>query len=136
MWRMKGRDMIHRDEPDIHSLIAARKPGHSLPGPFYTSQAVFDLDVSLIFGRSWIFAAVEPEIPEPGDYVTVDIGPASVIIIRDDALGIRAYHNVCRHRGSRLVTERRGFVGNLVCPYHQWTYGLTGELLHAESMPA
>lgn len=127
--------MIRPGDLDIHSLIAARKPGHSLPAPFYTSQAVFDLDVRLIFGKSWIFVAVEPEIPEPGDYVTVDIGPASVIIIRDDDLGIRAYHNVCRHRGSRLVTDRRGFVGNLVCPYHQWTYGLTGQLLHAESMP-
>ncbi|MBV9736007.1 MAG: aromatic ring-hydroxylating dioxygenase subunit alpha [Acidisphaera sp.] len=121
---------------DIPSLIARRKPGYSLEAPFYASQQLLDLDIDVIFGRHWFFAAVEPEIPEPGDYVTVTVGPHSVILLRDDDNAVRAFHNVCRHRGSRLVLDRKGFVGNLVCPYHQWTYDLSGALVHAESMSA
>ncbi|MFL6667834.1 MAG: aromatic ring-hydroxylating dioxygenase subunit alpha, partial [Burkholderia ambifaria] len=56
------------------------------------------------------------------------------IIIRDDDMQVRAFHNVCRHRGSRLVNDAQGSVGKLVCPYHQWTYDLDGSLLHAEHM--
>jgi Rieske 2Fe-2S family protein len=73
-------------------------------------------------------------VPEPGDYVTVAIGPYSVIIIRDDDMQVRAFHNVCRHRGSRILLDQQGFVGNLVCPYHQWTYDLSGKLIHADSL--
>jgi len=121
-------------QSDIAALVARRKPGHTLEAPFYTSQDILDLDLRLIFGRHWIFVATEPEIPEEGDYVTVQVGSDSVIVLRDDDGGVRAYHNVCRHRGSRLVLEPKGFVGNLVCPYHQWTYNLAGDLIHAESM--
>jgi glycine betaine catabolism A len=128
-------DMTGRGTIDVSSLVKQRKPGFSLAASFYNSREVFDLDLELIFGRHWIFVAVEPEVPEPGDYVTVQVGSASVIIVRDDAMQVRAFHNVCRHRGSRILTEARGFVGNLVCPYHQWTYDLTGALLHTESMP-
>ena len=80
------------------------------------SQQVFDLDMEAIFARHWIHVAVEPDIPEPGDYITVDVGRHSVVIVRDDDQQIRAFHNVCRHRGSRLCQEQQGSVGNLVCP--------------------
>ena len=80
--------------------------------------------------------AAEAELPEPGDFVTVEVGPYSVIIVRDDDEEVRAFHNVCRHRGSRILDEERGSVGNLVCPYHHWTYGVDGCLLHAENQPA
>jgi glycine betaine catabolism A len=119
----------------MQELIADRVADWSLPGPFYASQQAFDLDMEAIFGKHWLFVASEPEIPEPGDYVIVDIGRYSVIILRDDDEGIRAFHNVCRHRGSRLLTERSGSVGNIVCGYHRWTYGTDGRLLHAESQP-
>ena len=89
-----------------------------------------------IFARHWIHVAVEPDIPEPGDYITVDVGRHSVVIVRDDDQQIRAFHNVCRHRGSRLCQEQQGSVGNLVCPYHQWTYTLDGKLAYAEHMGA
>lgn len=110
--------------------------GYSLEAPFYTSPEIFDLDVEAIFAKHWIFCAVEPEIPEPGDYVTVDIGPYSVIVVRDDDEGVRAFHNVCRHRGFRILQDGCGSVGNIVCPYHQWTYRVDGELIFAESQPS
>ena len=119
---------------DLQALIASRKPGYSLPAPFYLSSEIYQRDLELIFGRHWIFVGVEPEIPEAGDLFTVDIGRDSVIILRDDDRVVRAFHNVCRHRGARLRPEGRGMVGNLVCPYHQWTYNLQGELVHNQHM--
>ena len=76
-------------------------------------------------------SATEAEVREPGDFVTVDIGPYSVIVLRDDDEEVRALHNVCRHRGARLLTDRAGSVGNIVCGYHRWTYATDGSLLHA-----
>lgn len=119
---------------DICNLLARRKPGYSLEAPFYLDPKIFDLDVELIFGKHWIYAAPEPAVPEPGDYITLEIGTTSVLLVRDDDLQVRAFHNVCRHRGSRLCQEKQGAVGNLVCPYHQWTYNLQGALLSAEHM--
>jgi glycine betaine catabolism A len=120
----------------MRDLIDSRLPGWSLPAPFYTSQECFDLDMDAIFGNHWLFVASEPEIPQPGDYVTVNIGRQAVIVLRDDDEQVRAFHNVCRHRGSRLLNDESGSVGNIVCGYHKWTYGTDGRLLHAESQPA
>ncbi len=118
----------------LRRLIADRKPGHALDRAFYQSDEVFRADLALIFGRHWIHVGVEPDVPEPGDAVTVELGPWSVIIVRDDDMQIHAFHNVCRHRGARIVRQRRAMVGNLVCPYHTWTYGLDGRLLFANHM--
>ncbi|WP_018156476.1 aromatic ring-hydroxylating oxygenase subunit alpha [Demetria terragena] len=112
-------------------LHQRRRPGHALDGEFYTSPTVFEVDIDAVFSRTWIFVATEAEIREPGDYLTVEIGRSSVIVLRDDDEQVRALHNVCRHRGSRLLTEARGDVGNIVCGYHQWTYSTDGTLLHA-----
>ncbi|WP_029029410.1 aromatic ring-hydroxylating oxygenase subunit alpha [Salinarimonas rosea] len=120
----------------VEELLARRRPGHSLEAPFYTSAEIFERDLALVFGRHWIFVAVEGEVAEPGDYVTVEIGTASIIVVRDDDGGLAAFHNVCRHRGARILSEPAGVVGKLVCPYHQWTYDLDGALLHAEHMGA
>lgn len=121
--------------PDPAALVARRRPGHVLEGPFYTSPEIFDLDIDAVFATQWIFVATEPEIPEPGDFVTIDLGRYSVIVLRDDDGVVRALHNVCRHRGSRVLHEERGSVGNLVCGYHQWTYATDGRLLHAGQQP-
>ncbi|WP_372426465.1 aromatic ring-hydroxylating oxygenase subunit alpha [Salinarimonas chemoclinalis] len=120
----------------IEELLARRRPGHSLEAPFYTAPEIFERDLALIFGRHWIFVAVEGEVAEPGDYVTVEIGTASIIVVRDDDGNLAAFHNVCRHRGARILSEPAGVVGKIVCPYHQWTYDLDGTLLHAEHMGA
>jgi Rieske 2Fe-2S family protein len=118
----------------LAALIATRKPGHALPAPFYLSPAIFEHDIELIFGRHWVHVGIEPEIPEPGDFFTVEIGGTSIILVRNDESTVRGFHNVCRHRGSRLVAPGPGSVGNLVCPYHQWTYNLDGALIHNEHM--
>ncbi len=119
---------------DIRNLISQRRKGYTLPAPFYLSPEINDLDIAAIFGNHWIFVAVEPDIAEPGDYIKVDIGHNSVIIVRDDDMNVKAFHNVCRHRGSQLCDEQKGSVGNIVCPYHQWTYDLSGQLIYNEHM--
>ena len=118
----------------LRELIAARRPGFNLDAPFYTAEEIHDLDMEVIFGRHWIYVGVEPDIPEPGDYFTVKLGRASIVVVRDDDMTVRAFHNVCRHRGAQLCAEQTGSVGNLVCPYHHWTYDLTGKLIHNEHM--
>jgi glycine betaine catabolism A len=120
----------------IKDLLARRRPGYTLEAPFYTDPGIFKHDLNIIFGCHWIFVGVEPDVREPGDCMTVDIGPHAVIIARDDDMALHAYHNVCRHRGARLLHTPSANVGNLVCPYHQWTYGLDGKLLFAAYMPA
>lgn len=118
-------------------LLAAldlRLPGHALPAPLYTDPDLFDHELRLLWRRQWLFVGSVAEVPEPGDYLTVDLGTSSVLVLHDDGQ-VRAFHNVCRHRGSRLVTEAHGSVGNIVCGYHRWTYGTDGRLLHAPQMP-
>ena len=108
--------------PDRRSSRSARHRPIACPGPLYTLADAFATDLAAVFDRSWLFVAAEPELPEPGDYVTVEIGRRSIILVRDDDMTVRAFHNVCRHRGSRLLDDACGTVGNIVCPYHQWTY--------------
>ena len=119
---------------DICKLIHNRRKGYTLPAPFYLSKEVHDLDIAEIFSKHWIYVAVEPDIAEPGDYIKVEIGHNSVIIVRDDDMNVKAFHNVCRHRGSQLCDDAKGSVGNIVCPYHQWTYDLSGKLIYNEHM--
>lgn len=120
----------------IRDLVNARRPGHTLPAGLITRPDVYAADVDVIFHRHWIAVGVECDVPEPGDVYAVDIGPSSILIVRDDAERIRAFHNVCSHRGARLVPAGRSIVGKLVCPYHQWAYELTGELFNAPHMGA
>ncbi|WP_342151529.1 aromatic ring-hydroxylating dioxygenase subunit alpha [Methylorubrum sp. SB2] len=118
----------------LQRLLRERRRGYTLPAPFYLSPEIFEADMEVIFGRHWIYVGVEPDVPEAGDVMVVDIGKTSVAIVRDDDNEIRAFHNVCRHRGARLVHDEKSTVGNLVCRYHSWTYDLTGNLIHAEHM--
>ena len=118
---------------EITELFHNRRLGYSLESPFYTDPAVFALDMQAIFETHWLFATSVAEIPEPGDYVTVDYGPYSLIILRTDDGGVNVLHNVCRHRGARVLTEASGSTGNLVCGYHSWTYSPEGDLIHASA---
>ena len=113
-----------------------RTRGFPLPGPLYTSTAAYQTDLAAVFGRAWLYVASDAEIPEPGDYVTVDIDRRSIVLVRDRDRTVRGFHNVCRHRGSRLLDDRSGCVRSIVCPYHQWTYDTAGNLRHAESTAA
>lgn len=118
----------------LSDLFWARKPWHTLPGPLYTSDAAFEADVDVIFHNTWLHVGMVADVPEPGDVYAFDIGRTPVVIVRTDDDEILGFHNVCRHRGARLVSPGRSIVGKLVCPYHQWAYELSGELVDAPHM--
>lgn len=118
----------------LAAMLRARRPGHTLPAELYTGREAFEADLDAIFSRHWIAVGVEADVEEPGDVYAVEIGRSSIAILRDDDGALRAFHNVCSHRGARLVPPGRSVVGRLVCPYHQWTYDLSGELALAPHM--
>jgi Rieske 2Fe-2S family protein len=121
---------------NISALLDARRPGHALPGGLYTSEDVFAAEMEVFFHRHWIAVGLECDVPEAGDAQVIELGKSSLILLRDDDEAVRVYHNVCRHRGSRLLDAGSGpaIISRLVCPYHQWTYELSGELIHAPHM--
>lgn len=123
------------DPSYLSAIFAKREAGKSLPGPLYTSHAAYEHDIETIFRAEWLFACSVVDLKAPGDFQTVEIGQDSVIVLADSEGAIRAYHNTCRHRGSRIC-EGHGSAARLVCPYHQWTYGLDGQLLYARQMGA
>ena len=110
--------------------------GYTLPQQLYTSEAVFDFEMKAVFARSWLQAGHLAEVVKVGDYITVQLGKTSVVIIRESESSVRAYFNACRHRGSMICTSEKGSARRLVCPYHQWTYDLKGNLIFAKNMPA
>src|SRR5690606_16553535 len=116
------------------SLIAERIPGFSLPRELYCGQQAFQDDLEQIWYREWLFAGPSCEIPKTGNYVTMNVGAYPVVVIRGADGRVRAFHNVCRHRGQRLCAKTSGSNPKLVCPYHQWTYDLDGKLLYARDM--
>jgi Rieske 2Fe-2S family protein len=77
----------------------------------------------------------EVELPRPGSWMSLSVGPWPVIITRDRDGGLNAFHNTCRHRGAQICKPGKGASPRLVCPYHRWTYEMSGELVHAARMP-
>jgi Rieske 2Fe-2S family protein len=117
-------------------LVASQPPGHSLQQALYTSEAAFRHDMERIFGRHWILAGHASQAANPGDWFIVDIAAESVIVARGQDGALRAFANVCRHRGSRICLDPAGHARALVCPYHAWAYNLDGSLRSARLMPA
>ena len=92
----------------IDKLIASQKPGYALDQRFYTDPEIYDLEVERIINRNWILAGHQSELPEPGDFKVVNVANESAIIVRGQDDVIRAFANVCRHRGSLVCLEESG----------------------------
>lgn len=101
-----------------------------LPGRWYHDPAQHRRELERVWFGSWIAVARVDELPVPGDYRVVDLGGQSLLVLRDEVGGLRAFHNTCRHRGSILCTESSGRLrgARITCPYHAWSYGLDGRL--------
>jgi len=125
------------ESTDLAASIRNHRPGHALAREFYTDPAIFERDMQHMLLRHWFCAGHISSIPRAGDYLVIDLGPESVIIVRTAAGEVRALLNVCRHRGSRLIVGRSGKAqsARISCPYHAWTYDLDGNLLIARQMP-
>lgn len=120
-------------------MIAAQrgKKGVGLPSYFYKSPVIFEREMNNIILKGWIYAGHTSQLPNPGDFITLDIGEDSVLIVRDHATKeINAIINSCRHRGARVCEEKTGHRKTFVCPYHGWTYNTDGTLRYARDMEA
>ncbi|ADZ91000.1 aromatic ring-hydroxylating oxygenase subunit alpha [Marinomonas mediterranea] len=122
---------LQEAKAEMKTLLETRQHNYSLDAALYNDPHMFRVDMEEVFQKEWLFVGMTSEIPKRGDYFTVEIGQNPVLIVRDADGSVNAFHNTCRHRGSRICTEHRGKVANLVCPYHQWTYDLKGNLLFA-----
>jgi glycine betaine catabolism A len=110
------------DRNRLQALLDERRTGFSLPQAFYVDPDLFAADLEAVFEADWLFACNACEVKRPGDWLTLDIGATSVIVLRDREGEVRAFHNTCRHRGSRICLAEKGHSNRLVCPYHQWVY--------------
>ena len=102
----------------------------TLPWSWYSDPAVLQLEQERIFRRFWQYAGRADEVAEPGSFSATRAGDVPVVLVRDEEDTLRAFVNVCRHRGS-IVCEGHGKRSTLQCPYHAWTYGLDGRLITA-----
>jgi Rieske 2Fe-2S family protein len=107
----------------------------TLAREYFTSPEIFRTERERIFLRSWLLVGHVSQLETPGSYFLFEIDRESVIVLRDGAGGVRAFHNHCRHRGSRLCQHSSGTLGSMIqCPYHAWTYGLDGALRAVPTM--
>ena len=123
-------------ESDIDKLIKGQQPGRTLEQVFYRSPEIYQLEFRRVLSPQWLYVAHESDLPESGDFVTYDIAEDSIIVVRGLDGQLRAFFNVCRHRGSQICLEKSGNTRRFVCPYHAWGYDLDGKLVSARHMPS
>ena len=100
-----------------------------LPNAAYTDPRVLEAERKALFLDAWTFVGVGAQIPDPGDLLPVTVAGLPVLLLRNEKREVKAFHNVCRHRGMQLVGEPQKKRPRLVCRYHSWTYGLDGALV-------
>jgi glycine betaine catabolism A len=107
----------------------------TLPGIRYTDPEVFAREQERIFERHWFCAVRAADVPRPGQFQAVQVGRESVLVVRQRDGGLRAFLNVCRHRGARLCLAESGQVKRTIrCEYHAWAYDLSGHLAAAPNL--
>ena len=111
-------------------LTATLDKSASLSKDRYISKDFMQSEWEGIWTKAWLFAGLESDLLEPGDFFIYDIGRESIVITRNDENEISAFYNVCQHRGNKIVTLESGSFRKVSCPYHGWTYGLDGTLEH------
>ena len=100
-----------------------------LPARVYTSDGFYTLEQQRLFPRTWTGVAFDSDVPEPGDAIPTAVAGVPIIVLRDESGAIRAFHNVCRHRATLVLTAPCRGLRQFQCPYHAWTYALDGRLL-------
>ena len=95
----------------------------------YADPAIFELEMERLFGRAWLFVGHDSQVPNPGDYITTELGRQPVIMIRHRDNSIRVLLNRCSHRGAKVANERSGHAAMLTCLYHGWSFDTEGRLV-------
>jgi phenylpropionate dioxygenase-like ring-hydroxylating dioxygenase large terminal subunit len=116
-------------------LDTASEDAFTMPGAFYTSAELFELEREQLFRRKWVCLGREEEIPQIGDYLATELVGEPIAIVRTSTGRVKALSNVCRHRGMPLLSGS-GNGRRITCSYHAWTYDLDGKLLRAAGVDA
>ena len=106
----------------------------SLSQRYFVSPELFAEEQKKIFSEQWVLVGHQNQIVRSGDYFISDVAGESLIVVRDKRSTIRAFYNVCRHRGTKLREDQCGHASAIQCPYHAWTYALDGRLVGAPHM--
>jgi len=120
----------------FHRTVESYKQGaHTMPREYYTSPDILAEEQERIFARHWNCIGRASQIKQPGDYIVRSVAGESLIVLRDRDGDLRAFFNVCRHRGTQICREASGqFSETIQCPYHAWTYTTDGRLIGAPHM--
>ncbi|MGH7871220.1 MAG: aromatic ring-hydroxylating oxygenase subunit alpha [Candidatus Binatia bacterium] len=106
------------------------KEASTPPSSWYTDGRIYDLEISEIFSCSWQFIGCSEQVQKPGQFLTSQVSGEPILVVRGIDGALRGFFNVCRHHAAVVMTEPEGKADNLRCPYHGWTYDLTGALIH------
>lgn len=124
-------DPLRNDLPDLTPGAMRIRPlaeAETIPSSWYTDPRFFPFEQEALFARQWHYAGHVSQLPDAGDFVTASVAGNPLILVRGRDDEVRAFYNVCRHRGGPLATDWRGHAGMLQCKYHGWTYRLDGSL--------
>src|SRR5947207_8035300 len=127
----QARTMLPMSIDELERTCLPLEQATMLPGAAFTDPRVLAWELESVFQGGWVFVGQARRLAERGDFVMVDIGSESAVVVARDDGEPRAFSNTCRHRGARLVDQPEGRIGRLQCPYHAWSYGLDGSLSNA-----
>lgn len=120
--------------PSLREIIegynrnAPLKQASTIPASWYTDQMLYQLEMCTVFASSWQLVCRIDQLSKPGQYVTSEIAGEPIVVVRGNDNLLRGFFNVCRHHAAAVMTEPEGTANQLRCPYHGWTYSLSGEL--------
>ena len=105
-----------RNRTAVETAFAQWTPGHALPQPFYTDESIYRADLDAVWSRHWIWVGHSSELSGVGDFLRFDVDRESVLVVRGQDGEVRAFANVCPHRGSRVCLEASGTANGFSCP--------------------
>lgn len=114
---------------EVHEIAETRRP---LGGERYTSPAFMEAEWQNVWTKSWLITIREDDIPHAGDYMLEEFGRESILIVRQEDASIKAFYNVCQHRGNKLVLEPEGSMPSFTCPYHSWRFEIDGSCSYVQ----
>ena len=119
-------------DAELASVRREYRAANLLPARTYHSQEIFDWERDHIVRADWVLVAREEEIAEPTSFIRIDVDDEDIIVVRGRDETIRAFYNVCRHRGTAFEERECGKAVRFQCPYHAWIYDLEGTLVRAK----